>query len=329
MTSIEHKDRESNIELLRIVLMAIIIVWHCLVYGEHFLQNLQKPALYIAPLLVFPVDCFVFISGYYGLKLNRKKMIALLGMLVTYSLAIYLITTAINGKITQKDLVISLFPVSTNYWWFFTAYVMLIIISPMLNVCETWEKPYFKKILILFSIFYLGLFSLAFGTKMGCIGDLTLFIFIYLLGRYLRKFPIKQLISHSRRIFVMLYLTSILLIHICHNDHQSIIKLISYNNPIVVLTATTVFFTFKQINIGHIKPINSISKTVFASYIITESILRNTYITAITQIGNGIIWYAIASITTILLIYPIEWGRSMLSYKLLEWIRNKSYKFIR
>ena len=320
------KARESNIELLRIMLMAIIIVWHCFVYGESLLENLDSPSIYAAPLLVFPVDCFVFISGFYGLKLNRMKLISMLGMLVVYSLLISAVTMVVRGSFDIRTLVISLFPVSTNYWWFFTLYIMLLIISPLLNHCDTWEKNYFKRMLILFGIFYLGIFSLALGTKMGCIGDLSQFIFIYLIGRYLRKFPIRFLISHRKIMLVVLYVISCLLIFVCRGDNQWTIKLISYNNPIVVLTAIEMFYIFKQMDIGTIGVVNKISTTVFASYIITESSLRYTYITLVTHSGG--VWYGPVAILTILVICPIEMARKKIFNNLFDWITRKSYSLI-
>lgn len=67
------KVRESNIELLRIVLMTIIIVWHLFVYGESFLQTLTTPSIYIAPLLVFRLIASSSLPGSMVLNLNETS----------------------------------------------------------------------------------------------------------------------------------------------------------------------------------------------------------------------------------------------------------------
>lgn len=323
------KARESNIELLRIALMIIIIVWHCIVYGESFLQNLSHSSyVYIAPLLTFPVNCFVFISGFYGLRLKRNKLLSFWGMLITYSVSIYLFTSIYIESFDLKNFIISLFPISTNYWWFFTLYVFLLIISPMLNICDSWDKVFFKKMLILLGVFYLGIISLLFGTKMGCIGDLPLFIFLYLLGRYLKKYPVKILTRHCVVNLIVLYLVDFLFIYVGRSDEQWMLKLISYNNPIIVLIAIEVFYLFKEMNIGTIKAINTISSTVFASYIVTESSLRHAYISLVTNLGYGMVWYGMVAILTIMIICPFELVRKKASTKIFEWITRKSYKII-
>ncbi len=323
------KARESNIELLRIVLMAIIIVWHYLVYGESLLQNLTHTSyIYLAPLLTFPVDCFVFISGFYGLKLTRRKLISIIGMLVTYSVSIFFITSALKGFFDIKAFIISFFPVSTNYWWFFTQYILLLIISPILNLCDNFEKAFFRKILVLSVVFYLGIMSLFFGTKMGCIGDLPLFIFLYLTGKYLKRFPVQQLVSNRWMILITLYVLSCLLICVSKSDEQGILKIISYNNPIVVLMAIEVFYIFKQIKIGTIKLVNIVSSSVFVSYIVTESSLRMPYISLITNMGHGMVWYGMAAILTILIICPFEIIRKKFSVRFFDWISRLSYKII-
>lgn len=326
--------RDSGIELLRIVLMLFIIIWHYLVYGQGVLENFSKNELFtfITPVLVLPVDCFIFITGYYGLKLNRFKFISFVGMLITYSVSIYLITSLIKGSFDLKMSIISLFPISTNYWWFFTQYMMLMILSPILNFCDNFDKAYFEKVLILIAFFYLGIMSLLMGQKVGCIGDLTLFIFIYLLGRYLYKYPVKILIEKRFVLFILLYVLSglLLLLFLGVNAESWILRLVSYNNPIIVFMAIEFFYIFKKIKIGKCEILNLVGSTVFASYIITESSIRYYYINFVTNYcGNNLFYYILFSLITILLIFPFELLRRKISNRLLCKITEISYTYIR
>nr|WP_158699698.1 acyltransferase family protein [Alistipes sp. Marseille-P5061] len=324
------KVRDSNIELLRIVLMILIIIWHYLVYGYGILENLTThPIIFITPILVFPVDCFIFISGYYEVRLKRLKFISLLGMLVTYSVLTCLVRMAIDNTFDVKALFISLFPVSSNYWWFFTQYLMLILLSPMLNICDGWTKTYFKKVLLLFAFFYLGIFSLGIGTKIGCIGDLPLFVFIYLLGRYLRKYPIEALINNRIKIIILLSIIScsLIFLFIKWNLDSWVLRSISYNNPLIILMAIEAFYVFKCFKMRSIRIINIIGSTVFASYLITESCLRHVYIGLIMDWCRWY-YYVLAALITILLICPFELGRKKISSKIFEKITQSSYKYL-
>ena len=127
----EQKHRESNIELLRIVLMALIIIWHYMIYGQSLLSNLVEGKninlsdLITTPMLVFPVDCFVFISGYFGIKLRLKSLISFLILMITYSIITYCLASYFSGTFKINYFIASFFPVSADIWWFFTLYIIL------------------------------------------------------------------------------------------------------------------------------------------------------------------------------------------------------------
>ena len=88
------KQRNSNIEMLRVVLMTLIVIWHYIMHG----LDMKSPALYqdeqwnntlaifSASFMSFPVDCFIFISGYFGITLKKSKVIRFVIMIFTYSL---------------------------------------------------------------------------------------------------------------------------------------------------------------------------------------------------------------------------------------------------
>ena len=74
------KKRESNFELLRIVLMLLIIVGHLLLNSEK-LGAIGTKEYYITNIMrsftVFGVNGFILLSGYFGINLNYKKLIRL------------------------------------------------------------------------------------------------------------------------------------------------------------------------------------------------------------------------------------------------------------
>lgn len=91
--TISKSERKSNIELLRIILMFMIILFHMLAHGGkiHKLSNGSfyttdnTPIfLFVFSFLSFAVNCFVFISGYYGIKVRLKTILSLIFQGVFY-----------------------------------------------------------------------------------------------------------------------------------------------------------------------------------------------------------------------------------------------------
>lgn len=83
-TTSKVKKRNSNIEILRFVLMVSIFIWHLIVHGLDFKNVGIKPYPYnihltiLATTFLSPaVNCFMFISGWFGMKLRWKKVCTL------------------------------------------------------------------------------------------------------------------------------------------------------------------------------------------------------------------------------------------------------------
>lgn len=90
----QKKTRNTNVEVLRMLIMFGILLWHVTVHGyglahmeeygmltiEHDFMNSLSVAMF-APC----VDLFVLISGYYGIKFSFKTMVRFEGQAVFYS----------------------------------------------------------------------------------------------------------------------------------------------------------------------------------------------------------------------------------------------------
>ena len=81
---VKHSERNSNIEMLRLLLMLFICYWHFVIYGLGF-HDLGKAnydyntavTTFWCSLFVPAVNCFVFISGWYGMRFKIKKFTTL------------------------------------------------------------------------------------------------------------------------------------------------------------------------------------------------------------------------------------------------------------
>ena len=94
------KIRKANFELLRILLMSMIIYWHLVAHGVLHINEIedfgqQAPSIWhllVLPIRCYAVNCFILLSGYFGIKRfdrtgksvnDRIHMISVSGILET------------------------------------------------------------------------------------------------------------------------------------------------------------------------------------------------------------------------------------------------------
>lgn len=88
-------------EVLRLVLMLAIFAWHILVHGYGFKDVAQSgmaltgngAGIILASLFAPATYCFMFISGYYGMKFSVKKGLTIELWLVITSILTFFICT--------------------------------------------------------------------------------------------------------------------------------------------------------------------------------------------------------------------------------------------
>ena len=107
------------------------------------------------------VNCFALISGYL-LTDGKKRWNKLAGLWVEvcfyYAFFAVLFNIVFPQKVTLLSVCKSFFPISTNQYWYFTAYVGLFFLMPTLNAIVTsCSEQEFKKdifnVVLLFSLY--------------------------------------------------------------------------------------------------------------------------------------------------------------------------------
>ncbi|MBO5428228.1 MAG: acyltransferase [Prevotella sp.] len=126
------KGRESNMELLRIISMLCIVIYHIFIFGlepaapdQHLYKALQIPCH-------IGVPCFVLISGYFGIHFSFKGLFRLMGMAYTYAILVELIGVLVFHNPTNM-LADGFLVIGHNRHWFLTTYLWLYLLSPMIN----------------------------------------------------------------------------------------------------------------------------------------------------------------------------------------------------
>lgn len=276
----QKKERQSNVELLRIVLMLMIVSHHFIVHGlelknignsgyeDTFLTYLK---LAINSLVIVAVNTFVFISGFYGIKLRWGSFFSIVGQAVFYSIGLYLIfSLGVNNNWNFPDFVRSMFPILTHLWWFMTVFVALILLSPFLNKgVEMLERNQLKLLVagMLFMDCILGFIYKSLADNGYSIFN---FVTIYLLARYIGRFGIT----------VKRPLLYFLLLAFAHTTFSSMLfyfgkgglswEYFMYHNPLIIASSYFLFMSFYQLKTFSNKLINIVSGLVLGVYLLHD-----------------------------------------------------------
>ncbi len=279
--NIAPKLRDTNIEFLRIVLMIMIILYHFVIHGAElkfkmmlngeFINN--KLYYVILSLTCVAVNCYVFISGYYGIKFKLRTFVGFFIQAIFYSVFFYLLSTVYNEEFQLTYFIKSLFPISfSNKWWFLNIYLIIYLLSPLINKgLNLLNKTQFM-FLILLLIYFQGSYTFS-GRELVSGDGLSVYsmLTMYIIGRFCRKYDliIKRPIVYYCTISLFL---AIIVYHLASVGFINLAcRFITYNSVLVVLGSILFFYIFKNMKLRHSPFINEISTLVFGVYLIHET----------------------------------------------------------
>lgn len=339
--------RNSNFELMRIISMFLIVMYHTIYHGK-IIQNSATPFLKIFFLIlemitIIHVNSFVLVSGYYQSEsqFKLKKVINLMLLNLFYSLLfIFLFSYFHIFKISEFTIIKGLSFLNINEYWFIKIYIFLFCLSPYLNIIiKNMNKKEYKTLLILLIIF-LSVIPTFSGQEILSNNGYTLsqFVMLYLIGGYLKKYPINIKSKVKTRIATFLIffgcvtLNFLLILfsfknngqnefinYICNNINVSYL---SYSNPIILLQSLVYFLFFLTLDFQS-KLINKISSLVLGVYFIHDNNYVRLWIYKFLKIDNGLIYsrrYILYFIVIVLVIFVL--------CLIIEYIRKKITKLL-
>lgn len=261
-------ERASNIELCRIFSIICVLLVHSAFAYNGWPTNLNETSLGLMLLESFSiigVNVFVFISGWFSVKLKLKTILNIVFFCFYYFIVLSLLTICLSGGGIAYD---SLFFVSKSNW-FILDYLGLVLLSPILNkFIENSGKREFSIILCLLFSYYFW-FGFLPGENVSDFGEgysIISFCFIYLLARYLRLYGFNKIfIKFSSYIYVFLslliFVGCYLILFLEYKTYILIPRWYGLSNPLVILSAISFFFIFQKQDIRVSKFINHISKS--------------------------------------------------------------------
>ena len=330
----KKKGRQSNIELLRILAIAGVIILHynnpTMGGGITFVAegSLNFYILYfLVSIFACAVDLFMVISGYFMCESRERipwKPIELLMQVMIFREATYLLRIIFRSEsFSIKSALAILIP--ANY--FVILYCVVYLLSPYVNVMlERLSEKNFRMLVIfsicLFSVYptmvdvlgeirgeqFVGLSTIGmYGSQWGY--SVVNFMLMYLLGASLKKDHLKFPKWSTWKLMALLSLDVLLMVVWARmNDNVGYFAERSaweYCNPLVIFAAVTLFVLFSRIDLGVNKIVNSLAEGVFTVFLLHSSFLP--FLKIEQFVTSNVVVMIAHIILSVVLVYIVCW----------------------
>lgn len=228
---------------------------------------------------------FVLTTGYFACEnlksLNFKRIFKLWLEVWFYSVVLGIICY-LNGIVdfNLRSLITMLLPAIYNQYWYFSAYLILIILSPFINamLANISRQRHFNLCLILFAVFS---FIPTFARAYWMFNTLGIFVTLYIIAAYIRFYEPKIFKNHNSYLklallFIFLEIMSVVAIRFWDIRLNRLHDIFDFvwpmdKTPVVILSAA-LFIWFKDLELDNLPDnikdfINYLSSSVFGVYL--------------------------------------------------------------
>lgn len=277
--------RNINIELLRIISMFMIVILHFLYHGNVLNYTSTNNPRFILFLLesicIIAVNVYVLISGYFLVdkKFDIHRIVKLILQVWFYSVIINFFLIIIGEEsLTVSNLIKTFFPILTQQYWFINAYLILLFMSPFLNILI--DKLDKKKHQFLIAILLISNTILPFFTRSSVsiqsANSITWFVNLYIVAAYLKRYDLNIKQSITIIIYIITITINSLLAFIINHQFgfSTAMYIYKYNSPLVFLSSLLIFIIFmkqKQNIVKNNRLVTFFSSSTLAVYLIHEN----------------------------------------------------------
>lgn len=272
------KNRQSNIELLRLVAIFMVLIVHAdflalnvptkeIVNANPFASFLR---FFFQALSVVCVDVFVLISGWFGIRPSSKGFFNLLFQCVFFNCSIYIVMLLL-GLTTLSANGIADCLLLTDTYWFVKAYMLLYILAPVINsFIENSCTNHIRNVLLLFFVFQTIFGFISDGAVFFENGYSTIsFIGLYLLAQYI-KMNVDKL-KFTPPIYILIYgiislIISTIAMASTYFTGFQFQRLFTYTNPLVIVASLCLLLFFNRLLFTS-KTINWLAASAFSIYL--------------------------------------------------------------
>ena len=290
--------RDSSIELLRIIAMILIILYHLTIHSG---LPMGTGTVYNDLFFQFTafggrvgVWCFVMITGYYSLyqPFRLRKLIRLMGQCWFYSILIAIFLTVFGIRvINHHEWILSLLPIGA-FSWFASCYIVFYLFIPYLNTfILSLKRENLIKLLVISLVLWFLIPTLGTTVKLNLNtwgSAIMMFFFSYMVGAYCKINSTSRFIHVKPQKLVGLFFGLMIVYLFCSAVIYRLHFQYSFlaNNPFylsgdsifTILFSVILFLFFINIDIGYYKYINVIAKTTFGIYLLHDNDLIRHYL---------------------------------------------------
>ena len=337
MGKIQTPQRNSQLELLRILCMLMIVAYHYSIYGfyaEDLFSSANKTLIESLSLGgEIGVSVFVLISGYYMVnsRYSFRKFSLYLGQIWFYTLGallLFLLFLPDSGLIDRSMVSMSILPLSKGHYWFATSFLVLMLLSPFLNV---FIKSASRTQLLASIWVLLGIYLLlpTFFEVYLSYSTLSRFLILYLTAGYIRLYSDG---CHSRfRRHLMGFIVLIALAFLWdaaanfwgqRMENDTLLEkanLFSHNMLFIYVAALELFLSFLCAKPRSNRHINNFAALTFGVYLFHEnqllrSVWQSVFKTAQFVDSSWLLLHALCAIPSV-----------YLAGSLVEFLRQRTF----
>lgn len=285
----EKKIRNSNLEILRIISMVLVVAHHYSIHGFETIEMTYGLNRFVAGILSLGgklgVACFILISGYFMVqsKFTLKKLLRLLTEVWFYSIVIGVISLLFlqpAKPVGLREIASILFPVG---YWFITDYILLMLISPGLNLLISKMKKQVH-LAVLLSAFVLWSVIPSFAAAELGYSDFGWFVILYFTAAYIRKYVNMEKRNAWKHFLVAIlsYLiviaSNVLMIYFGNRWNmpglmEQSIRFSELNSPFIFITAIELLIGFAKRKPFHNRIVNAVAGAALGVYLIHDNII--------------------------------------------------------
>ena len=290
--SAKNQERNSSIELLRIVAMFMILMHHFIVHNGYdvkqlplgperiFFQLVMSGGGKVGVVIFFSISAWFFLDKEQTIKSNLRRVWIMERELLFWSLllmASYFVFD--RADLTAGIMLKSVLPLSTSLWWYATSYAIFLALLPFLSKgLRALGREYHLALAVIALVIW-GLTGFVpktldtapyIGSSLtGAFAFVYLFILISAYKWYVKSFSTRQvwlMIGIGLGFFLLYTGISVVASMLGHNMDIFIAR--DWKLP-VIMVGFGMFLLFDRVTF-HSRVINRIAQSAFAVYLITD-----------------------------------------------------------
>lgn len=299
MKKISKSEKNSNVELLKIIAIFIIVVSHVIPFNYNN-AGVEYIDINVAGLNTTTIVLqffrylgqignilFIICSSWFLLEKKNRNVRKVLSIVIDcfiISLTCLSIIIIMKYEIPFKLLIKQFMPIFFNNNWFIPCYLVFYMITPYLNlVIENLEERNLKKICIVSIIFT---FTQLIRENTNIYNQLFGFIYIYFIIAYLKKYQPEYMENGKKNRVVLLCGIVLSLVFLVFYNYlgtkisilsESMLRFTNIKNPLFLIIGISSFNSFRKISFQN-KAVNFISSQTLLIYVLHDNYLFREFL---------------------------------------------------